>query len=41
MKRRKCTKEFKQEAVWLSNEQSTNVAQFARVLGISPALLYR
>ncbi len=41
MKRREYTKEFKQESVALSNEQSTNVAQVARELGISTALLYR
>ena len=41
MKRREFTKEFKQEAVALSNEQGINVAQVARDLGINPALLYR
>lgn len=41
MKRREYTKEFKQEAVALSNEQGVNAAQVARELGIEPALLYR
>jgi transposase len=41
MKRREFTKEFKQEAVALSNEQGVSAAQVARDLGISPALLYR
>jgi transposase len=41
MKRREYTKEFKQEAVTLSNEQGVNAAQVARELGIEPALLYR
>ena len=41
MKRREYTKEFKKEAVALSNEQSTKVAQVARDLGLEPALLYR
>ena len=41
MKRREYAQEFKQEAVKLSNEQGMIVAQVARELGISPALLYR
>ncbi len=41
MRRREYTKEFKQEAVALSNEQGVTAAQVARDLGIDPALLYR
>ena len=38
MKRREYTKEFKQEAVALSNEQGINVAQVARELGIESSI---
>ena len=41
MKRREYAKEFKQEAVALSNEQGITAAQVARDLGIDAALLYR
>ena len=41
MSRREYTKEFKQEAVTLSSQDGVKVAQVARELGISPALLYR
>jgi len=41
MKRREYTKEFKQEAVALSNHEGVKAAQVARELEISPALLYR
>ena len=41
MERRTFTKEFKQEAVQLSYERESSVAQVARNLGIRPELLYR
>ena len=41
MKRREYTKEFKQEAVALSNQEGVKATQIARELGISSALLYR
>ena len=41
MKRREYTKEFKQEAVVLSNQEGVKAAQVARELGISSPLLYR
>ena len=41
MKRREYTKEFKQEAIALSNQEGIKAAQAAHDLGISPALLYR
>jgi transposase len=41
MKQRKYTKEFKLEAVALSEEDDVTVVQAARDLGISPKILYR
>lgn len=41
MTRRKFTKEFKEEAVQLSYESESTVAQVAKNLGIRPELLYR
>ena len=41
MKRREYTKEFKQEAVALSNQEGVKAVKVAHELGISPALLYR
>jgi transposase len=40
-KRRKYTREFKLEAVRLSEEREEPVAEIARQLGIGPNLLYR
>ena len=39
--RRKYTREFKLEAVRLSEEPDRTAAQVARALGISPKILYR
>jgi transposase len=41
MKRREFGKEFKLEAVALSNEPGVTISQAARDLGIRPALRYR
>ena len=41
MKRREFGKEFKLEAVALSNGPGVTISQVARDLGIRPALLYR
>ena len=41
MKQRKYTKEFKHEAVALSERDGVKVTQVAKELGISPAILYR
>jgi len=41
MKQRKYTREFKLEAVALSEEEGVKVADVARRLGIKPAILYR
>jgi transposase len=39
--RRKCSTEFKQEAVQLANQGGVSVAQVARDLGIQPNMLTR
>ena len=41
MTRRTFTKEFKQEAVQLSYDSESSVAQVAQNLGVRPELLYR
>lgn len=41
MTRQTFTKEFKQEAVQLSYDSDSSIAQVAQNLGIRPALLYR
>ena len=41
MERRTFTKEFKQEAVQLSYDSDSTIAQVAENLGIRPELLYR
>lgn len=41
MERRTYAKEFKQEAVELSQQREVSVAQVARELGVRPELLYR